>query len=54
MLEGLRSWRAQQRARFHHSLVDDVFDVVMHGLVRPSFVWLYVKGHLQSTRGCMC
>lgn len=29
--------------------VDDVFDVVMDGLVRPSFVWLYVKGHLCRT-----
>lgn len=31
------------------SPVDDVFDVVMDGLVRPSFVWLYVKGHLCRT-----
>lgn len=32
-----------------NSPVDDVFDVVMDGLVRPSFVWLYVKGHLCRT-----
>lgn len=31
------------------SPVDDVLDVVMDGLVRPSFVWLYVKGHLCRT-----
>lgn len=31
------------------SPVDDVFDVVMDGLVRPSFVWLYVEGHLCRT-----
>lgn len=30
-------------------LVNYVFDVVMHALVRPSFVWLYVKGHLCKT-----
>lgn len=31
-------------------LVNNVFDVVMHALVRPSFVWLYVKGHLCKTQ----
>lgn len=29
------------------SLVNDVLDVVMHALVRPPLVWLYVKGHLE-------
>lgn len=41
-----RGKQIRRRGQEEDLLVDDVFDVVMHALVRPPFVWLYVKGHL--------
>lgn len=56
-VKGNKTKPAQRKvdAQENNLLVNNVFDVVMHALVRPSFVWLYVKGHLcKNTRehGC--
>lgn len=48
-----RWWkRGTNGVRECYSLVDNVFDVVMHALVRPPFVRLNVERHLSDTSMC--